>query len=248
LLALIALSSGCAVKAAQLKDLSLPPRTEVVSSSKQSDARVLIGEFQDLRGENYARVSPTTVIPVVDFFHIGITAYYPESNGSIWTTEGGRRTVMVGSIPQAFPHVLAREIREAKVTPHATPSEDLNVTSESSQFDYRLSGQLRRTSVTSDFNPFPGAVLALFGAPYGVGTFRMEVTTELTRIGGDVVAEHTYEVRDALLVGLYYNLDYGHRGFVNGLEEVTDAIIVDLAADLADDHGAGPGPKAAVGD
>ncbi|MFH2002439.1 MAG: hypothetical protein ABIK28_22390, partial [Planctomycetota bacterium] len=69
---------GCSIRAVQLRSQPLAT-TEVVTAGKQTDAKFLIYPFDDLRGNEFLYLYPTSVIPIFNLFHIGSCHKYPET-------------------------------------------------------------------------------------------------------------------------------------------------------------------------
>jgi len=130
----IVLFAGCAFMAQQLKQLPLSTEESIVNS-KQTDKSILIYPLIDLRGKVYRYWYPTSFIPPVNLFHIGMYDKYPESTGMLRLyTGGGKPIVSVGSLPNSFPYLFANTIREMRLTNNVTPIEQINTKIDLNEF------------------------------------------------------------------------------------------------------------------
>ncbi len=223
-------ASGCSVRAQQLKSQPLNI-TESVSNSEQTTAKFLLYPLEDLRGGEYGYLYPSSLIPAVNFFHIGSYNQYPEQAGILQSNQGGKATVTVGSLPSAFPYLLADLMRNMRLTPNATPIDQINTKVKLASFDYVIMGKLKNTKLTQHINMIPLALLGILGAPYIFVNGEMEFEISLYKGGklDNPLLTKTYTFKDSMVVGLYYNHSAYFDLFIGALEKNLPIVVKDLA-------------------
>lgn len=228
---LATLTLGCAVRVQQLKMEPLV-HDKSISAADQTDKHFLLYPLEDLRGPNYRRAYPTSYIPVVHFFHAGSRDYYVDSSGSLVSYHGGRSTVTVGALPDAFPHLLANMMRDMRFTPNAVPIDQVNTKTDVSKFDYIVTGKLVKTTIKNHMNFFPLAILAILGVPYQFVNYELEYEVTLSRVGqlDQPMMTKTYTFAGTKVVGFYYGFSVYATLFVDGLEATLPDVVSDLAA------------------
>ncbi len=243
LLTLLTLTSipACSVKMVPLQDLSLD-RPHSVQRDHQSNARILIYPLDDLRKNELMRITPTSYIPVANFFWAGSTNYYPDMTSLLRGSEGATMTVVAGELPAALPSLIAQHIRDSGLTPNVLTIRDLNSRTDINDFDYSLQGRLHYITFQTNSSIIPLAFpLGLLGAPTSFSS--MELVLELELIdhhSAELVASHTYSWDGKRVSGLYYNTGPAFDMFTEGVSDVMNAIIYDLERDIS---AASPGQR-----
>lgn len=222
--------SGCAIRAQQLKSQPLN-HSESVPNALQTNKKFLIYPLEDLRGGQYGALYPTTLIPIVNFFHLGGWNRYPETSGVLRSSQGGAATVTVGSLPSAFPYLLANMMRDMRHTSNATPIDQINTRINLNSFDFVVMGKLRTTRITQHINIVPLAFLAILGAPYIFVDAVMEFEVSVFRSGNMTkpVYSKTYSFAGSRIVGLYYNHSAHFDLFIGALENMISEAVMDIA-------------------
>lgn len=241
----LSITSACATRAQQLSAQPLTPGKSL-SSSDQSNSSVLVYPLIDERGGEYAYLYPTSLIPVVDFFHIGNRSQYPETAGLV-SNQGGRATVTHGSLAPAFPYLMAAMVREMRLTSNVTPIDQINSKVDLTTFDYVIMGKLKRTTLKTHVNLIPLALLGIIGVPYAFTNYELEYEIELYR-GGRVdepIYSETYTYRRKKAVGFYYNGSAHFDMFIGGLEDTLPRAVQDIAAAISADRESAPAAPAA---
>ncbi len=230
--------SGCGVRAQALKSQPLA-FAESVEAPLQTDKRFLIYPFEDLRGGEYGFLYPTSLIPVVNFFHIGNYTNYPEQGAILLSSQGGRPTVTVGAMDSAMPFLLAEMMRKMRLTNNVTPLEGLNTKTDLKSFDYIVRGKLRATTYELHINIIPLAILGLLGVPYQFPNFELayEVTVTSAARPDTPIFQETYAFSDSTVIGLYYNQSAAYDMFVAGLEDTLPRVVQDVAVAVKRDGG-----------
>lgn len=232
---LMSMGGGCAVRAQHLRQLPLM-HTDAVRPQRQVSDRFLVRPFADLRGDRHSGFSPTTFIPVVNLFHLGINHEYPEQSGLVTSTQGLRDVVSVGSLDAAFPHLLAGAMRAMHLTPNVTVTDDLNATVDCREFDYVIGGNIRRSHTYAHANLVPLTIpLAVFGVPFRFVTYHYVVEVFVARADEPTtpISERTYEYSALRPVGLYYNHTALYDMFVESLQQTLAQIVYDIGEAIA---------------
>ncbi len=226
----LTLIPACAIRAQKLSDQPMTPG-KALAASQQSDKRLLVYPLIDERGGEYSYLYPTSLIPVVDFFHIGQRHQYPETKGMLVSNQGGRATVTYGSLAPAFPYLLADASREMRLTNAITPIDQINSKVDLTKFDYVVMGKLKRTKLVNHVNLIPLAVLGIVGAPYAFVNYELEFEIELYRSGNTdaPIFSKSYTYRGKKAIGYYYNYSANFDLFIGGVEETIPRAVRDLA-------------------
>ena len=238
ILALVVALSGCGVRAQALKSQPLA-HAESVDAALQTDRKFLIYPFEDLRGGEYGYLYPTSLIPLVNFFHIGDYTNYPEQGAILLSSQGGRPTVTVGAMDSAMPFLLAEMMRKMRLTNNVTPLEGINTKTDLKSFDYIVRGKLRATTYEWHMNIIPLCILGILGVPYVFPNFELayEVTVVSAAKPETPIFQETYAFSDSTVVGLYYNQSAAYDMFVAGLEDTLPRVVQDIAVAVKRDGG-----------
>jgi hypothetical protein len=236
--------SACVFRAQALETQPLT-HSESVDAHLQSDVSVLVYPLEDVRGGEYGRVYATTVIPVVNFFHVGGVNYYPETAGILRSNQAGKPTITVGALPTAFPYLLAEMMRDMRLATEVMAIDQLNTKADIASFDYVVMGKLRKTKLAYHINPIPLVFLAYLGAPYYFTNYEMEY--ELVVYRGDAIGEpvfeKNYKYRGGRAVGLYYNHSANFDLFIGSIERTLPEAVRAIAAAIATDLASRPPPQ-----
>ncbi len=227
------LTTGCSVRALQLESQPMT-FTGSIDPSHQSDKKLLIYPLEERRGAEYSYIFPSSWIPVVNFFHIGGDNKYPETSGAINSSQGGSAAILVGDLSAAFPYLLANAIREMRLTPNATPIEQVNSKTDLRTFDYIVRGKLTKSRLEMHYNLIPLAVLGILGMPYTFYNSEFEIEVSISSAANPDVAllTKTYTHKDSRVQGLYYNHDARYQLFVGVLEKMLPDMVTDLSAQI----------------
>jgi hypothetical protein len=235
--------AGCSIRAEQLKAQPLA-HTQSVDAARQTDKKFLVQTFEDLRGGEYGYLYPTSIIPVVNFFHIGAYNKYPEQAGILRASRGGRATVSVGALDSAMPFLLSDMMRKMRFTSNATPLDETNTKVDLRGFDYVVTGKLTNTRFSYHVVMVPLALLGILGVPYTFTFYDLdyEVAVALARDPGAPFMRKTYTFSDSTVVGLYYGQSAAFDMFIGGLEKTLPAVVQDIAQAVAATPVAPPPP------
>lgn len=229
---LVVLSTRCALRAQQLR---MQPMTfnKTVDPANQTSKKYLLYPLEDLRGDKFSFVYPTSYLPPFFFFHAGGWNQYPEQSALVLGSQGGRAFVTVGSLPESFPHLLATAMREMRFTSNATPIEQVNTRVELSSYDYVVTGKLTRRKLSSHVNPIPLLYpVSIIGAPFQFVHFDGEFEVSVFSSGSldKPLMTKTYSIKGTKLAGLYYGHSAAFDLFIGGLEKTLPQVVTDIAA------------------
>jgi hypothetical protein len=197
-------AGGCSTQLQGLHDD--PIELAVLPPAEGPPVSLLVCRFADRRGDRFARDPPSNFVPYVPLFYAGKTNYHLDHAGFIARSRGGRPQVVMGSLPNDLPDLLAKSIQRARPAWHieVTASEDRCRSGGDASFV--IAGAIRRTELREHVNFVPLGVLALLGVPHRfidfVGEFDVEVRHAST---GARAWDHTFRVDERRAVGLYYN-------------------------------------------
>jgi hypothetical protein len=231
-------ASGCSVRAQALRSQPLA-HAESVDGALQTDRKILIYPFEDLRGGEYGFLYPTSLIPIVNFFHLGSYNNYPEQSAILVSDLGGRASVTVGALDSAMPFLMAEMMRKMRLTNNVTPLAEINTKTELSSYDYVIRGKLRVTTFDLHVNIIPLGILAILGVPYQFPNFELayEVTVTSSARPATPIFQKTYSFDDSTVIGLYYNQQAAYEMFIKGLEETLPQVVNDVAVAIKRDGG-----------
>lgn len=237
---------GCTVRAESLRSQPLNVN-RTVDAARQTNHKFLIKPFEDLRGGEYAFIFPTSLIPFVNFFHIGTYNHYPEQANILQTDRGGRATVTVGALDAAMPYLLADSMRKMRFTANTTPLEEVNTKVDLREFDYVVTGALKSTRMAGHLVLVPLATLGILGVPYMFVFYDLEyeVRVAFAQNPANALMAKSYKFSDSRVVGLYYNQSAAFDMFIAGLESTLPNIVDDIANIVAANPIAAPPPPPA---
>lgn len=227
MLMVFAAAVGCSTRAQQLRSQPLNT-TFSVANNEQTTKKFLIYPAEDLRGGVYGLLYPTTLIPGINFFHMGDSKNFPETSGMLRSG----MAVTVGSLPSAFPYLLAEMMRTTRFTPNATPIDQTNTKVKLRSFNYVIMGKILKSEFERHINIIPLAVLGIVGAPYIFvkGEVTFEISLYRTRNMNKPLFTKKYTHTDSKAVGLYYNHNACFDIFIEALESKLVEVVKDLAA------------------
>jgi hypothetical protein len=205
-----------------------------VSAAQHTQKSILLLPFEDLRGDAFARISPTMFIPVAHLFHEGHDAYYPEHG--MLRDDGMFKApfMLTGSVASAMPVILAHAIRAMGLTDAAVSA---SFSAEQRDYDYVLVGRLKRTHFRDDRTGILQLVLGPLGVPTGAAHYNFEY--EVTLLDGHdrsrVLFTRVYRFDDKRTLGYFYNRNWAYKMFLGGLNKTVPDVVSDLALALASD-------------
>lgn len=234
LLALICLLQvGCSVRAQHLR--SQPLISEVtVDAGRQTDNSFLIYPFDELRGGQYCFIYPTNFIPIINFFHGGLSHKYPETAGVLRGQQGFKQFASVGALDSSMPYLLADMMRKMKFTNNVVPIEEANIKTNLGSYDYVIRGKLNKAKLETHVNPIPLGILSIIGAPCVFHNFTLDYdillfkSTDVTR----PIFQKTYHFDKLGLQGMYYGQSARFDLFIGGLEDTLPEVVNDIADNL----------------
>lgn len=216
--------TGCSFRAQQLKSQPLNTTLSIPSGS-QTDKKFLVYPLEDLRGGEYGIAYP--IVP----FHMAMDNRYIESTEILQSSQGGKATFTVGSMPAAFPYLLANMMRETRFTNNATPLDQLNTKVDLDSFDYVVKGKLINTKMVTHSNMIPLGLLSIFGVPFIFVNYTLEFEVSLYQ-GKNIeepILTRTYLFEDKKVRGMYYGFSAHFDLFMDGLEGLLPDVVQDIA-------------------
>jgi hypothetical protein len=202
-----------------------PARPPPLEPAQRSARRVLVMPFEDARGAEWARDTPSAFMPVVSFFHSGRKYLYPEQAGALHTRREGRAAVAGGAFDVALPQLLATTMRKMGWTPNAFTVE------EGGDYDYLVRGRLVETRYQEHASLALALAAGLLGAPCYFTYLDLAFEVSIYRADDQAhpLVAKTYRFHDERIGGLYYNAPSAFGMFVRGLERTLPEVVRDLA-------------------
>lgn len=243
-LPLVSLALGLLACSTQRESLTaLPLHTPEVRDTAAGPL-VLVHAFTDARPEEFRYTYPTTMIPVVNLFHLGNIDRYPEQGETLESSAHGVTTRTTGAFEHDLPVLLSRRIPGVR----AVTLEELAPGEPMAQYEYVISGRVIHTEVDTHVNVIPLAILSVFGTPTAFVEHQLEWSVVLARSDrlDQPLLERTYGFDERIASGAYYNLSPGRRLVVEGLDQTISIAAQDIAEAIARDRRAGPaepGPR-----
>jgi hypothetical protein len=224
--------SGCALHAQPLAQLQLRP-SERLAVGLRTQLRIAVFPFEDARGGEFARVSPNSYIPIVNWFHQSREAFYPENAGILRTRTGERGAVSTGAVASAMPSLLADMMRSMALTDAASVADRPEAAAQG--FEYLVTGKVVRTHFREDESAVLQIALSLVGVPYRFVHYDLEyeVTLADARAPWTPIFQRRYACDERRAIGLYYNREWAYPMFVAALEKTMPAVVNDIASILA---------------
>jgi hypothetical protein len=225
--AALTLSMGCAVRATELRNVTLA-RTWSASADQQTSAKVLVFPFDDARGATY---SDAFAVPML--YHEW-QYQYPESTYILKGSSSGMgRTALVGDLGTSLPYILAKQLRESRVANQVNVLHELPYNSNLQSYAFHIRGRILEWSCEDRMNVIPGVILGYIGVPFGVRTMRAKFEVDLIESkSGKVTATHAYKDERSEPFSLYYNLQSGQELALETLDTTISAMVKDLAKDM----------------
>ncbi len=217
---------GCTVRATALRDVTLAHQW-TAPEDQQRKTPVLLFPFDDLRGATF--MTSTPLWPIWNRWNYR----YPEASYVLRGSGVGGDTALVGDIAHSMPALLARALRDSRVTPNVNVLDEVSRDADLKAYPVHLRGRVKTWSCEDAMNSLPGVLLGYVGIPFGKRTmranFEMDVIQSKT---GKVLATHVYKDRRSQPFSLYYNLENGQTLALETLDTVVRAMVEDIAKDI----------------
>jgi hypothetical protein len=225
--------AGCpGPRAVRLDQLTLA-QPVALEPGLRSGRRFVVTRFVDERGAEFSRMHATSHMPVINWFHSGHTAAYPESAGLVRESGGRRDAVAVGAFDVALPSLLATTMKKMGLSPNvsATAEASLVAPVTAPEMDYVVSGRLRKAKYTTHESLIACIALGLLGVPFQSQALELELEVYLFQAGAPEhpIWQRSYHFADRRIGGLYYNHPTAHPLFVRALEATLPEVVRDLA-------------------
>jgi hypothetical protein len=223
---------GCpGPRAVRLEQLTLA-QPAALEPGLQSGRRFVVTRFVDERGAEFSRQHPTSHMPVINWFHSGYTAAYPESAGLVREHGAQRDGVAVGAFDVALPSLLATTMKKMGM-PNVSATAEASLVAPTSppEMDYVVSGRLRKARYTTHESLIACIALGLLGVPFQSQALELELEVYLFQAGAPEhpIWQRSYRFADRRIGGLYYNHPTAHPLFVRALEATLPEVVRDLA-------------------
>lgn len=233
LMLIVACTLACSTSREPLASLSLhtPEQRDTASGPA-----VLVHPFTDQRTEEFRYTYPTTMIPLVNLFHLGSKDQYPEQGEVLESSAHGVATRTTGAYDHDLPLLLARRLPGVR----AVALEQLRPGEGTEGFEYVVVGSVQQTVLDEHVNIIPLAVLAVFGTPVAFVDHQLAWSVAVYhRDRLDVpLLERAYSFDDRLVSGAYYNPSPARTLVVRGLDATLHQAAADVAEAIAQDHAA----------
>lgn len=226
---------GCSTQRESLS--ALPLHTPEIRDTAAGPL-VLVHPFTDARPEEFRYTYPTTMIPLVNLFHLGNADRYPEQGETLESSAHGVTTRTTGAFEHDLPVLLSRRIAGVRVV----TLEELQPGEEMAGFEYVITGTVVQTVVDTHVNIIPLAILGIFGAPTAFVDHQLEWEVVVTRADrlDQPLLQRTYVFDERLASGAYYNHSPARKLVVQGLDQTIASASKDIAEVIAQDRAAGP--------
>lgn len=237
----VVLAAGCHMKREALHDA--PLQTPEVRPTVD-EPTVLVRGFADERGDEFRYTFPTSMIPLVNLFHLGQRDHFPEQSETLESSAHGQATRTTGAYEHDLPILLSRRISNVRAWAADAIDDQPKAT------DYVVTGSIVRTNVEVHVNVIPLAILSLFGTPVMFVEHELAWTVVVARTDSPdpPLFEETYEFRDKVASGAYYNYYPARLLALRGLDDTIARASRDIGNAIADDRAANrkaePAPKA----
>jgi hypothetical protein len=233
----LALAAVCALACSTTRESlgSLPLQTPERHDTA-SGPTVLVYAFTDKRPAEFRYTYPTTMIPLVNLFHLGNKDRYPEQSEVLESNAHGLNTRTTGAYEHDLPLLLCRRIAGVR----AVAVEELGPGESTAEFEYVITGTVRETVVDVHVNIIPLAMLAFLGAPVAFVDHQLAWdVTVAHRDRLDVpLLQRSYAFDDKLAAGAYYNPSPGRKLVLRGLDQTVGSAAKEIAEAIANDHAA----------
>lgn len=224
---------ACSTTREPLGSLSLhtPERRDTASGPA-----VLVYPFVDARPEEFRYTYPTTMIPVVNLFHLGAKEQYPEQSEVLESNAHGVATRTTGAYDHDLPLLLGRRIAGVR----AVALEELRPGEDTAGFEYVVTGTVQQTVLDQHVNIIPLAMLAFLGTPVAFVDHQLAWSVAVYhRDHPDMpLLARSYAFDEKLASGAYYNPSPARALVVRGLEATVSQAAADIAEAIAQDHAA----------
>ena len=199
----VSLAGACSTKREPLS--ALPLHTPEVRDTVAGPL-VLVHSFEDARPEELRYTYPTTMIPLVNLFHLGSKDQYPEQSETLESSAHGVTTRTTGAFEHDLPRLLSRRIHgvRAVTLDELEPREDL------AAFEYVITGRVIQTVVDVHVNVIPLAILSVFGTPTAFVDHQLEWEVVVARADAldRPVLERRYSFDRRIAAGAYYGSSF----------------------------------------